>query len=99
MARIAKQKNVKKLTINYSGHGCENSGDWVAAKNQKEEANTISLEDVLNAIQKENYDGNVEIVCDCCFAGNWAYKAQELSKEGKIKQLRGLGIEAASGRY
>ena len=64
------------MRINYSGHGCENSGDWVAAKNQKEEVNTISLEDVLNAIQNENCFGCVVIVCDCCFAGNWAYKAQ-----------------------
>lgn len=53
---------------------------------------------MLNAIQNENYFGCVNIVCDCCFAGNWAYKAQELSKEGKIK-LKNLLIEAASGRY
>ena len=62
--------------IYYTGHGCENNGNWVCTKERdhdEEEKNDISLEEVLGIIERTGYKKRLTIICDCCFSGNWAY--------------------------
>ena len=55
--------------IYYTGHGFENTGDWIAAKRAKgdtEETYTVSLCEVLSKFKGKF---KVEIISDCCFSG------------------------------
>ena len=63
--------------IYYTGLGYEN-GNWVVTKSDKEN-DEVTLEEVLSKIK---FKRNVEIICDNCFAGIWAYQAEQMAKEG-----------------
>tara|TARA_B110000285_G_C14912338_1_gene508556 strand:- start:133 stop:315 length:183 start_codon:yes stop_codon:yes gene_type:complete len=44
---------------------------------------TCSLEDVVQTLSSKEYNKKLNITTDCCYSGNWCYKAKELVKENK----------------
>ena len=75
-ANLASQ-NKDELTIYYSGHGDDKTGNWITADKYKwfpsYESYTVSLQEVLQTIENTGFRGTVTIVCDCCYSGKWAY--------------------------
>ena len=61
------------LVIYYSGLGMKGSGNWVMLRNE-----VISLDEVLRAIHMGQFSEQVQIWCDCSYAGKWAQQAQTL---------------------
>ena len=69
----------------------DEGGNWVIG-----EQVSISLEEVVRAIQKGGYNGKTVITCDACYSGCWPEKAKEVftkinmerAKEGKSQLFK-----------
>ena len=61
------------LDIYYTGHGYTNNGNWVVNyKSKNPEASwTITLAEVLEQLEKAEYENHLYLMCDCCYSGSW----------------------------
>lgn len=69
----------------YTGHGCKNTGDWVAAKKPISYGHTISIDEIFEIIKKSNFNKNIVIVSDCCYSGNWPFRAKDLMQSSSTR--------------
>ena len=68
------------MFIYYTGHGCKGTGNWVTTKPAGKKITkpsewNITIEEVFELIKKAGFKQNLIIVTDCCYSGNWPYRA------------------------
>ena len=84
-AKTAKRdhKNRKYINLYYTGHGGENTGNWVFKDG------VITLQDVLDCFVQEEGTNTFKVViyADCCYSGQWCEMLRKKKVQGKCKEM------------
>eukprot|EP01084_Bolivina_argentea_P227909 384997_1 len=77
--QYAKLNMAASVCIYYTGHGQTNTGNWLFIDG------AVSIYDINSVVC--DYCGQVDIVSDCCFSGNWALELMKESFPGTISYI------------
>ena len=84
-AKTAKKDpdNRKYICLYYTGHGGENTGNWVFKDG------VITLQDLLDSfVQEEGTDAfGITIYADCCYSGQWCEMLRKKKVQAKCKWM------------
>ena len=79
-------KNCTLFMIYYSGHGVKSNGAWQVNLEKvtlELEASYVTLHEIFKVIDEAEYNGEVEITSDSCYAGKLCYEAKQWWEENK----------------
>ena len=96
----AKDFNIARVLLFYSGHGDPKTGNWVTYSGEglDEKYYRLSITEILDLIVKTGYDKEVEFTTDACYSGKQCFEAKKWWEKNKGK-LKMLVVNTTSYRY
>eukprot|EP01084_Bolivina_argentea_P006979 13168_1 len=78
LCKFAKRNKGKanRVFVYYTGHGVTNKGDWCFSDG------VVKLKQIIDIFK--GYKNNIQyfnILCDCCYSGNWALELEKYKDE------------------
>ena len=101
----AEEKRTTKFVIYYCGHGSDIKGSWVtyhepgsATQIDEVKANLVEIKDILELVNKSDYEESVEMTSESCFSGFLCHEAKDWIEDHKDRDFKELSIISTAYR-